>query len=1011
MNAESIKRWLTRKRKKRLIWAGSLLCLYAITGFLVLPWILGRVLPKQASKLLLREVTVEKIRINPFALSGSLQGVEVKDKEGEDLLSWREVYANFQLSSIFRWAWTFREVRVVEPYVHLEILPDYSLNIADIIEEYSGGEEGESSEEASVPPLRVERLFITNAVAEFTDRTLREPFHYQAGPVDFELRKFYTHPDNSNPYSLQGSTATGEQFAWQGRFYLFPLRSQGQLSVENVRLQTFAPFYQDFLSLTIEDGVIRAGSAYDLEYSATNQHLAVSNAGFELNSLVVQDDALGSGHAVELDHLKVSGVEADLFSRRGRVGQVQVQGGRLFVRRAKDAEINVISMAAPSNTNAEPAGAVLMAMSAMTNLIHTFLGTTNQAVARVDRLDVRDCSLRLEDDVNTRPVRLLIDEVNVVATNLSNLPGEPLFLDLSARWNTNGTAKVDVNAKLFPAHADVTIQLDRIEVHPLDPYAEPFASVLLLDTELNLDGLLKVRRETTNAPFDVLFSGDIALNNLSTVEAVEGSDLLSWKRVALSGIEAVLHPPVVSVQKVLVEDARATVVVESNRTINVLNAARIGDTNEPVKVPEFSLNRSTAGLSETPGAPGATAESESPPFELLKVDLPLLILSNAQLQVRDLSCQPSLHWMVTEVNGEIRGLSTDGQQNGELNLTAKAGGTALVSIGGQLNPFDLDKPADIKVNLDGMDLAPFDPYSGRYAGYRLRKGKLSLDLTYHIVERRLKSENLITVDQLTLGQKVDSPDATKLPVKLGVAILKDRNGVIELDVPVEGDLNDPEFRLSRVIGHTIMVTLTKVMTSPFGLLGSLVGGSPEELSSFEFDSGSAVIEPSQTNGLQKLCKALYERPGLEVEIEGSVDLEKDGRVIRRVKLNRQIQQARWADLRESARADTRPEDLDVPPDVRRTYLKKLFLEAHPDEARSLAFKPGEEAQMYERLVDRLIEQIGVKPEEYRVLATARARAIQQYLLEKGGVDAGRLFLVDASETVKQEGCRALLQLQ
>jgi len=1000
--------WLRTRRGKQVAWAGVALVVYALTGFFVVPWILGKVIPNQAGDILGREVTIETIRINPFVLSGSFQGVLVQDNDGSPLLSWDEVYGNFQLSSIFHWAFTFKEIRVVDPYVHLQINPDYSLNISDILEDLEDhSEELAPDEGLGIPSLRVEEITITNAVAMVSDLTLREPFHRKIGPVDLRLEKLHTHPESENPYSIAGTTGAGESFAWGGRFFLFPLRSEGQISVENVRIPNYSPFYQDFLSLEFRDGVIDLSADYQVEYGGTNNVLSVSNAMFHLASLKVSADGDSTRNALEVNDLKVSGVEADLWRRTARVGSVEVNGGELFVHRKENANVNLLEMAQPSETNAEPAGAVLYAMQAVTNLISTFLTTTNLAVAVIDRLEVDDWALQLWDDVHTRPVRLRIDEINVRGENLSNIPGEDLSLDLECRWNTNGTVKVDVDAKLFPIHSDVHVKIDKIGLPPLNPYAEPFASVVLLQSQFSMDGVAHIRRETSDAPFDLNFEGSLSLDDFSSIEGGMGSDLLEWESVQLTGIDANLHPTEITIGQLGIYDAKMTLVVETNRTINVLNAMNVGDSNAPVTVPALTDRKGLASTTEGLGSPAAILEG----LGLPSITISSTVISNAALDLVDFSAAPALHWTVTGVNGQIGLLSSTNLQRAELQMTANAGGTAPVKIAGSLNPLNPAVDTDLTLTLEGMDLLPFDPYSGRYAGYQLRNGSLSLDLQYHIKGRKLDSENLIVVDQLALGTKVDSPDATKLPVKLGVAVLKDRNGVIELDVPIEGNLDDPEFRLGRVIGRTIMVTLTKMLSSPFSLLGGIAGGTSEELSSFNFLPGSSRIQLAETNALHKLCVALYERPGLEMEIQGSVSQESDGLAIQRQKLTRQLKQLRWEELRESARAETKPQDIILSPDIRITMLRKHYVQVFPDAARSSKAPPGLEETFYKRMTGELLDQIEVTDDDFRHLADTRAQAIKAWLIDQGSVEPARLFLTAHEAGTLKAGAQVQLQLQ
>ena len=357
-----------------------------------------------------------------------------------------------------------------------------------------------------------------------------------------------------------------------------------------------------------------------------------------------------------------------------------------------------------------------------------------------------------------------------------------------------------------------------------------------------------------------------------------------------------------------------------------------------------------------------------------------------------------------------------------------------------------------------MDLTPASPYSGKFAGYRIAKGKLNLDLAYDLVGRKLESKNVITLDRFTFGDKVDSPDATHLPVRLAIALLKDRNGQILLDVPVEGSLDDPKFRVGKVVIHTLLNILTKAATSPFSLLGALVGGGGEELSYQDFAPGSAVLSPDNEKKLDSLVKALYERPGLQLEIAGSIDPDADRDGLRRTSLEKQIRTRHWTSLGKSERAATTPDQLTLTPEEHAAWVKKLYSEAveqrrhqrrlhrrqhqsrrrrranqtahssnlkrgdpadgtsvrrtrpnHPKPPRRLTAKTPAPSDPMEIV---LLATFPVTDADFQALADERAKAVRAYLLSHGKVEADRLFLAEnQTGGVKSEGSRVYLQFQ
>ena len=334
----------------------------------------------------------------------------------------------------------------------------------------------------------------------------------------------------------------------------------------------------------------------------------------------------------------------------------------------------------------------------------------------------------------------------------------------------------------------------------------------------------------------------------------------------LRGIEAGLNPPAVSVRNATLDDVFARLIIETNRTLNLMSALRLGGTN----------------------AAAASPSTNAAPAAWPKISLASLVVSNANVHFIDRSLHPNVNINLEQLGGTLSLLSSAEAQPADIHLQGTVNKTARAEISGTINPWNSAQPLDVRISLQSMDLVPADPYSRKYLGYRLKKGELSAQLAYQVAEGKLKSNNRLTLDQLTLGQKVESADATRLPVRLAIALLKDRDGRITLDLPVSGSLDDPQFNLGTVIYHAIETALTKIVTSPFSALGALFGGKGEELSFQEFQPGSTNLLPAALTKLDALAKALYERPELQLQIQGSADPVTDLDALRREKMRRQL---------------------------------------------------------------------------------------------------------------------------
>ncbi|HEY5909240.1 MAG TPA: DUF748 domain-containing protein, partial [Verrucomicrobiae bacterium] len=499
--------------------------------------------------------------------------------------------------------------------------------------------------------------------------------------------------------------------------------------------------------------------------------------------------------------------------------------------------------------------------------------------------------------------------------------------------------------------------------------------------------------------------------------ATEG--LLQWNSLRLSGIEANLNPPVVSVAKASLEDVFARLIIETNRTINLVSALRRGGTNAAAAPQSTNL-----------------AAAVRP-----KISLASVVLSNANVHFIDRSLRPEVNITLEQLSGTVAGLSSDDPQRADLHLQGTVDKIARAEITGKINPWNSKQPMDLTLSLKEMDLRPGDPYSAKYLGYRLTKGKLSAQLTYQVTERKLKSENRLTLDGLTLGQRVESPDATKLPVRLAIAILRDRDGRIALEVPVAGSLDDPQFNLGKVVYRAIETVLTRIVASPFSALAALFGGKGEELSFQEFQPGSTNLLPAALAKLDVLAKGLYERPELQLEIEGSADPQTDLAALRRTELNNQLLvQKRNMPLFTAA---TNAAATESPPtrSSRKTFSfekgasalrspapdslllenrfmtkdspfpggsAKPFADAKGATALMLIFAPAGAAGDPDWEQEAL-EAVEISPDALPTLAAQRAQNVRAYLLRSGKIEPERI--TESTRGAGSKGSRVYVRLQ
>jgi hypothetical protein len=1020
-------------RKNVARWLAGLLIAYTVFGFLILPFIVKWVAVSQISRQLDRKTTIRRVLINPFVLSGTVRGLLVKDKDGEPFISVDEAYANFQISSFFGRAWVFKDVWTIRPYCRVQLNKDRSLNFSDLAAKFSQPSLNARPAKARKPLLlHVARLQIKGASASFTDLTPNTPFRRLIGPVEIMISNLRTDPNKKNPYSFAGTTDSGERFTWNGDFSLDPLQSAGELRLESLSLPKYAALFQDIFQFQINDCTVSGGTEYNLTVTGSNYVASITNATFHLMGLRISEKE-HTNDVAELDDLKVAGVSANTSRRSAEVGAISVTGGRVFAERAADERINLLRLAGSPEDRTNAPGGIIFLMQALTNAYSALLQTTNIWTATVRDLQVTNCVLGWRDFAAPQPVSVEVSHLSVLASNLSNIPGPKQTLAVSLHWNTNGDVSVQSSLALEPLQSESTFSIHDLELSSLAPYLETYLNAFLLGSKVGASGTAVMNTGTNGLP-QVEFRGDAKMDDFAAVD-IAHEDLLKWKSVQLHGINAVLQPPAVSVDRMDIQEPNIRVAFDTNQALNFMTLMKSAphsssstaispavrdnlDHKAVANAPRLNQRFGSIIKNALASQTNALGSSGAP-----KMSIVTTAITNGLVQFNDRSVDPPVKTSLDRICGTISGISSDDLKRADVALSAVAARTGPIEITGKINPLSQSAATELQVTLRDVDLTPESPYAGKYLGYRLNHGKLGLKVDYQVTNRRLKAKNILTIDNLTLGQKVRSPDATKLPVRLAVAILKDRNGRIELDVPIEGNLDDPTFHYGRAIVHVLGNIVTKLATAPFTALGSLFGGKGEDASYEDFRPGETELDPANVEKLEAFINGLYERPSLEVQIEGTYDPFTDRNALRKQKFKDLLRDGRWAKLRKSDQATTKASDItleerDYAKGIEKAWAKLkrsaganttplgttnspaaietspfvsdqqrgatvLLLKAAPP--RKMAFSGKEQA---------VLETVPVSEAELLTLAKRRAQAVREKILEGQKIDASRLSLAE-----------------
>jgi hypothetical protein len=576
--------------------------------------------------------------------------------------------------------------------------------------------------------------------------------------------------------------------------------------------------------------------------------------------------------------------------------------------------------------------------------------------------------VNLEDRVPPRPVTLPLTDVQVRLEQLRSAPDATSPVSASLVWNGRGRLAVEGSVQPLAARATLALDAADLDLAPLQPYLEPDLVARVTGGRAGAKAKIAIDASVQEPRWTL--AGDVRVDALTVAE--DGNDeLLRWRALEISGIDAASSPPRASVRLVRLVEPR---------------------------VKAYVWQDGSTSLARARGAPSPAPAAGAPPGPAWRTGIGAVQLVHGRAAFVDRSVSPPAVVNVTEIEGKLTSLSSDPRTRSSVDVRMEVEGASPVRIAGTLNPLQQDAYTDLAITSEGVDLSPLDPYSGKFLGYGIQKGKLDLDLRYKVERRNLAATNVVRIDQLTLGDATNSPDATRIPVRLALALLQDKDGVILLDVPVEGRLDDPEFRLGKVIWRTILNVLVKVATSPFRALAALAGGGEADLSMAEFQPGTADLLPAGQERLGMLAKALAQRPRVSLELEGAAAPEQDGPAVRRAGLERALRRAKAAAMRPAPAAI---DELPLAPDERLRLVQAAYESAFPASAPRKAGDPAPRAPTPPEMEERLAAAQQVPEDVYRGLAAERAQRARDALVA-AGLDQSRIFLVQGGERAANE---------
>ncbi|MCA1326842.1 DUF748 domain-containing protein [Herbaspirillum sp. alder98] len=939
------------------------------------------------------------------ALSGDivLDDVSLQSREQTQLLKAQRLSARLNQFDVLNASGEISELRLDQPQVWAAMNARGQINWLAALAQPPGkrppaaaNSDSAAAKPAADTPERaivVRQLLVREGQINWRDEANAKPAQdIKLSKIDIDAAQLST-AANAAPATLKLSAVENGQgrLGFEGKLNALSSNLEGRATLEGIELAG----YQAYLN-----GALAAKASGKLSGAAGVQFaqgaLKVSDLGLTLEQLKLQPTDKGN-QAITVKSIALQKASLDLAARRADAEAVRITGLAGNIRREDDGNFNLQRLQATNDSVAPAVSATPapVAGNGSNGNNSSKRAAAPQWQARLGTFSVVDSRIDFADASAGAKSQLQIHGINLQVQNLSSQLDAPTRLSLQAQFDKSGKLSVTGQAAAGLKSIDLDLDGQNLPIAPFQGYFSNVLNVTLNSGLLSARGKLALTPPVNQQRFALSYNGNATIGNLRMQDKLSATDFLRWRTLELNGIQARLGGrPQVSLEQVNLSNFYARAILSDKGRLNlqdilVADAGAQGSITDASKSSDKDSGKgaSTTRNTTTSAAPVTSA----PSADAAQIRVGQIKLAGGNINYTDNFVKPNYTANMTGLAGTIGAISSDKPQPAPVNITGKVDDDAPLQISGTLNPLFKPMFLDIKASANGVQLPRLTPYSAKYAGYAITKGKLSMDVQYKIENDKLVAENDVRIEQLTFGERVDSPEATKLPVMLAVSLLKDRDGNINLNLPISGSLSDPEFSVGGIIMRVFVNLIVKAVTSPFALIGSMFNSSEGigELRYIEFEPGSSEITPEIRKKLDALGYALNERPGIKLDITGRVDPKVDDPGLREEALNRQMRGFKRRDLIEEEGQPSGPVQISAA--ERAQYLERVYKEGKFKKPRNVVgltkSLPAEE--MHKLIIDNT----EVTADDLRNLAQRRADQIRGYLQEQSVIPPARIFLI------------------
>jgi hypothetical protein len=959
--------------------------LYMLAGFVLMPKGLEHYLTRNVAEKTAHTITVGAIRFNPFTWQLQVNDFAMQDSQLKPLLRFATLDVDVDGVSLLQTALLDDALRIEaislqQPFVDIAINAQGELNLQQVFAKFGESDSSAVKEKtevkntnAAMPAVSINKLVIDNGVIDFATAQFKKPYRQSWQLQQLVLEDFDTHNDGAgNRLSVNLNGDKKSTLVLTTQMNVKQQQVSGDLTIKQFDIKPLVddidiPFTGYMAALPLD---FYTGFKVSFKDALTVQ---LQKSDLRLHHIQLSQTA-SSPVLVNIPLLQVKGLDVDLPAQKISMEKVTAADGQLQLAIDKAGNTNWQALL-PASTDNSPTA---KAKNAQTKPA----AASKPWQVLVKKLQFSNYGLQLHSEQTATPMDLDITAINLGIENWLPLqPDKPFPLTLAMNFSDDGHLDMQADVQTTPLNVTGKATLQKLSLKLFQPFLDDIA---ILDFKKGqLDSAIDFNVQHQEA-LVVKANGSATVHQFKMRKKASKKKLLNWEKLTISQFSFNLPDNHLDIKAIDIEQLYARFIIDEKGVSNLQNLLLTAPSQSTV---------------------GVTDESGKAP---LSWDVDVINILNGDMGFSDLSMQPGFRTAIKSLAGDIRNISSRPDEKATVNLRGKVDRYAPVSIAGTFN-LNMEKPQlDMVMDFKNIELTSFTPYSGIYAGYAIDKGQVSMDLEYRLVNNRIKGKNHIVLNQLTFGKKVESDKAIDLPLKLAIALLSDENGIIDMGFNVKGNINDPQFALTKVIYKALLETLKKAVTAPFKFLRGAFKGKQKNVQRLTFAPGSEEADSHIDEKLAAVAQIMQGKKQLQLNIQGNVQPDVDKPALQEKELLQilSVETRQNPELFLPASTAGHPANNKDLYDIVADYYEKQRDETLSDVEKRIATQWKKEAnpidnqqlkqQAYAQAWQKLVETTAVTADDIADLGIRRAQQAKAILVERHNIPAQRIFVLDGN---------------